>query len=182
MKIKSPGTQAASTSSRIRSAKSQMPCGNCCCSSGRLWEFALYCVGSLRHQARRKSPLTNVLSTGKGAWQKSPNILCSPVLGLEVLARPRWPPGILGLVEGAGTARCLGHLHNTDLMWRGVRQMMLSGLFQSSAQGGSKPSLSLQGTHKSLKGNARALSTVTAIIDGTGSVGKPRPPASPVTG
>ncbi|POI35202.1 hypothetical protein CIB84_001046 [Bambusicola thoracicus] len=28
------------------------------------------------------------------------------------------------------------------------------------------------GTHKSLKGNARALSTVTAIIDGTGSVGK----------
>ncbi|NXC79469.1 G6PT2 protein, partial [Cercotrichas coryphoeus] len=39
------------------------------------------------------------------------------------------------------------------------------------AQGGSDPSLSLQGTHKSLKGNARALSTVTAIIDGTGSVG-----------
>lgn len=29
-----------------------------------------------------------------------------------------------------------------------------------------------QGTHKSLKGNARALSTVTAIIDGTGSVGE----------
>lgn len=29
-----------------------------------------------------------------------------------------------------------------------------------------------QGTHKSLKGNARALSTVTAIIDGTGSVGQ----------
>ena len=27
------------------------------------------------------------------------------------------------------------------------------------------------GTHKSLKGNARALATVTAIIDGTGSVG-----------
>ena len=27
------------------------------------------------------------------------------------------------------------------------------------------------GTHKSLKGNARALSTVTGIIDGTGSVG-----------
>lgn len=31
-----------------------------------------------------------------------------------------------------------------------------------------------QGTHKSLKGNARALSTVTAIIDGTGSVGECR--------
>uniref|UniRef100_A0A663LTC5 Glucose-6-phosphate exchanger SLC37A2 n=1 Tax=Athene cunicularia TaxID=194338 RepID=A0A663LTC5_ATHCN len=31
--------------------------------------------------------------------------------------------------------------------------------------------LSLQGTHESLKGNAKALSTVTAIIDGTGSIG-----------
>ena len=28
------------------------------------------------------------------------------------------------------------------------------------------------GTHKSLRGNARALATVTAIIDGTGSIGK----------
>lgn len=28
-----------------------------------------------------------------------------------------------------------------------------------------------QGTHKSLKGNSHALATVTAIIDGTGSVG-----------
>jgi len=28
------------------------------------------------------------------------------------------------------------------------------------------------GTHKSLKGNAKALATVTAIIDGTGSIGK----------
>ena len=27
------------------------------------------------------------------------------------------------------------------------------------------------GTHKSLKGSARALATVTAIIDGTGSIG-----------
>ncbi|MCV4698608.1 hypothetical protein OFB92_36410, partial [Escherichia coli] len=27
------------------------------------------------------------------------------------------------------------------------------------------------GTHESLKGNAKALSTVTAIIDGTGSIG-----------
>lgn len=27
------------------------------------------------------------------------------------------------------------------------------------------------GTHKSLKGNAKALATVTAIIDGTGSIG-----------
>ena len=27
------------------------------------------------------------------------------------------------------------------------------------------------GTHKSLRGNARALATVTAIIDGTGSIG-----------
>ena len=28
------------------------------------------------------------------------------------------------------------------------------------------------GTHESLHGNAKALSTVTAIIDGTGSIGK----------
>ncbi len=28
------------------------------------------------------------------------------------------------------------------------------------------------GTHKSLQGNARALATVTAIIDGTGSIGE----------
>lgn len=28
------------------------------------------------------------------------------------------------------------------------------------------------GTHKSLRGNAKALATVTAIIDGTGSIGK----------
>ena len=27
------------------------------------------------------------------------------------------------------------------------------------------------GTHESLKGNAKALATVTAIIDGTGSIG-----------
>ncbi|XP_019092396.1 PREDICTED: putative glycerol-3-phosphate transporter 2 [Camelina sativa] len=32
------------------------------------------------------------------------------------------------------------------------------------------------GTHKSLKGNSRALATVTAIIDGTGSVGAPTGP------
>lgn len=39
----------------------------------------------------------------------------------------------------------------------------------------SRPSPPLpQGTHKSLKGNSHALSTVTAIIDGTGSVGMQR--------
>lgn len=32
-------------------------------------------------------------------------------------------------------------------------------------------SLFQQGTHESLRGNSRALSTVTAIIDGTGSIG-----------
>lgn len=36
---------------------------------------------------------------------------------------------------------------------------------------GPHSALSPQGTHKSLKGNAKALSTVTAIIDGTGSIG-----------
>lgn len=33
-------------------------------------------------------------------------------------------------------------------------------------------SLFQQGTHESLRGNSRALSTVTAIIDGTGSIGR----------
>lgn len=70
----------------------------------------------------------NALNTRKGAGQKCPGKLWSPVPGLDVLAN------------------------------RGDH---------------SDPSLSLQGTHKSLKGNSRALSTVTAIIDGTGSVGKP---------
>ncbi|OXB58624.1 hypothetical protein ASZ78_007618, partial [Callipepla squamata] len=45
-------------------------------------------------------------------------------------------------------------------------------LLLNSTRNDSKQTLPLQGTHKSLKGNARALSTVTAIIDGTGSVGK----------
>lgn len=30
------------------------------------------------------------------------------------------------------------------------------------------------GTHKSLRGNAKALATVTAVIDGTGSIGNTR--------
>lgn len=29
------------------------------------------------------------------------------------------------------------------------------------------------GTHKSLQGNAKALATVSAVIDGTGSIGNP---------
>ena len=48
----------------------------------------------------------------------------------------------------------------------------LSGLLLGAASGlGPHSALSPQGTHKSLKGNAKALSTVTAIIDGTGSIG-----------
>ena len=74
-------------------------------SLGRLWRVAFKGVGSLRHQARGKSPLTtNALNVGKGAGQKSPNFLWSPILGLEVLARQRRRPCvacfILSLVEG----------------------------------------------------------------------------------
>lgn len=77
-------------------------------SLGRLWKVAFKGVGSLRHQARGKSPLTtNALNTGKGAGQKSPNVLWSLNLGLEVLARQSRPPCIarfiLSLVEGAAS-------------------------------------------------------------------------------
>lgn len=77
-------------------------------SLGRLWKVAFKGVGSLRHQARGKSPLTtNALNTGKGAGQKSPNVLWSPNLGLEVLARQSRSPCIarfiLSLVEGVAS-------------------------------------------------------------------------------
>lgn len=49
-----------------------------------------------------------------------------------------------------------------------VMLLLPSGFAQ---RGLSRPPLSPQGTHESLKGNAKALSTVTAIIDGTGSIG-----------
>lgn len=77
-------------------------------SLGRLWKVAFKGPHSLRHQVRGKTPLTtNALNIGKGAGQKSPNVLWSPILGLEVLARQRRPPCIahfiLSLVEGAAS-------------------------------------------------------------------------------
>ncbi|KAI3905134.1 hypothetical protein MKX01_017380 [Papaver californicum] len=50
--------------------------------------------------------------------------------------------------------------------------MMLAGLFVNGPYALITTAVSADlGTHKSLKGNSRALATVTAIIDGTGSVG-----------
>lgn len=45
--------------------------------------------------------------------------------------------------------------------------LVLLGALLSQASSSALP----QGTHQSLKGNAKALSTVSAIIDGTGSIG-----------
>lgn len=53
-----------------------------------------------------------------------------------------------------------------------VALMMLAGLFVNGPYALITTAVSADlGTHKSLKGNSRALATVTAIIDGTGSVG-----------
>lgn len=64
-------------------------------SLARLQKVAFKGAGSLRHKSlssRGKSPLTkSTLNIGKGAGQKSPDFLRSTVLGLEVLARQRWP-------------------------------------------------------------------------------------------
>ncbi|OVA01572.1 Major facilitator superfamily [Macleaya cordata] len=50
--------------------------------------------------------------------------------------------------------------------------MMITGLFVNGPYALITTAVSADlGTHKSLKGNSRALATVTAIIDGTGSVG-----------
>lgn len=55
-------------------------------------------------------------------------------------------------------------LVRTEALWEaGGRRLMIDILFIYM--------LYQQGTHESLRGNSRALSTVTAIIDGTGSIG-----------
>lgn len=55
------------------------------------------------------------------------------------------------------------HLLNLKLFMTDGGQWMLISIYMMS--------LLQQGTHESLRGNSRALSTVTAIIDGTGSIG-----------
>lgn len=53
-----------------------------------------------------------------------------------------------------------------------IALMMVAGLFVNGPYALITTAVSADlGTHRSLKGNSRALATVTAIIDGTGSVG-----------
>ena len=50
--------------------------------------------------------------------------------------------------------------------------LMLTGLFVNGPYALITTAVSAElGTHESLKGNSKALATVTAIIDGTGSIG-----------
>lgn len=64
--------------------------------------------------------------------------------------------------------RIYGHISMTI----NVILMFISGVFVNGPFALITTAVSADlGTHKSLKGNARALATVTAIIDGTGSVG-----------
>jgi MFS family permease len=57
-------------------------------------------------------------------------------------------------------------------MFSNIVLMMISGMFFNGTYALITTTISADlGTHGSLKGNSRALATVTAIIDGTGSVG-----------
>lgn len=57
-------------------------------------------------------------------------------------------------------------------MFANIALMMISGMFVNGPYALITTAVSADlGTHSSLKGNSRALATVTAIIDGTGSVG-----------
>lgn len=71
-----------------------------------------------------------------------------------------------GLVNGPYaliTTAVSADLVRTESSWRasGCRLKRILSIYM----------LHQQGTHESLRGNSRALSTVTAIIDGTGSIG-----------
>jgi OPA family glycerol-3-phosphate transporter-like MFS transporter 1/2 len=64
--------------------------------------------------------------------------------------------------------RSYGHI---SLLVNGVL-MFVTGMFVNGPYALITTAVSADlGTHKSLKGNSRALATVTAIIDGTGSIG-----------
>lgn len=57
-------------------------------------------------------------------------------------------------------------------MYMNVGLMFITGMFVNGPYALITTAVSADlGTHKSLKGNSRALATVTAIIDGTGSIG-----------
>jgi OPA family glycerol-3-phosphate transporter-like MFS transporter 1/2 len=62
--------------------------------------------------------------------------------------------------------------YGSSSMTANVLLMMLAGVLVNGPYALITTAVSADlGTHESLKGNARALATVTAIIDGTGSIG-----------
>lgn len=72
------------------------------------------------------------------------------------------------------TIPCLWFYHlfgSISQSWN-VGLMMLTGLFVNGPYALITTAVSADlGTHSSLRGNSRALATVTAIVDGTGSIG-----------
>jgi OPA family glycerol-3-phosphate transporter-like MFS transporter 1/2 len=64
------------------------------------------------------------------------------------------------------------HAYGSTSKVTNIALMMISGLFVNGPYALITTAVSADlGTHKSLKGDSRALATVTAIIDGTGSLG-----------
>lgn len=64
--------------------------------------------------------------------------------------------------------RSYGHISTTT----NIILMLITGMFVNGPYALITTAVSADlGTHSSLKGNSRALATVTAIIDGTGSIG-----------
>ncbi len=69
-------------------------------------------------------------------------------------------------------ALLLYRIYGSISMYVNIPLMMVAGLFVNGPYSLITTAVSADlGTHNSLKGNSRALATVTAIIDGTGSVG-----------
>ena len=64
------------------------------------------------------------------------------------------------------------HVFSSVSLWLNLVLMFVAGMFVNGPYALITTAVSADlGTHKSLKGNSKALATVTAIIDGTGSVG-----------
>lgn len=64
------------------------------------------------------------------------------------------------------------HALGSSSLWLNLVLMFVAGMFVNGPYALITTAVSADlGTHKSLKGNSKALATVTAIIDGTGSVG-----------
>ena len=62
-------------------------------------------------------------------------------------------------------------LHNTCFFWN-ILLIVLTGVLVNGPYALITTAVSAElGTHKSLRGSGKALATVTAIIDGTGSIG-----------